>query len=118
MSHIPVFVRAGSIVPLGPVKPYADAPSDEPIQLRVYPGASGTFSLYDDAGDGFGYEKGDYSLVQLAWNDRSRTLSLAAREGSYASTPRFRIICGAAPSATRELSYTGVAVKLRLPGCR
>ena len=44
IERMPVFVRAGSIVPLGPVKPYADAPSDEPVELRVYPGASGDFA--------------------------------------------------------------------------
>nr|NUR36832.1 glycoside hydrolase family 31 protein [Sphingomonas sp.] len=96
MSHIPVFARAGSIVPIGPVKPYADAPSNEPIELRIYPGASGTFALYDDAGEGFGYEKGEFSLVKLAWNDRTRSLSLAAREGAFsgmAVNQQFKIVC-------------------------
>jgi alpha-D-xyloside xylohydrolase len=118
IERTPVFVRAGSIVPLGPVKPYADAPSAEPIELRVYPGTNGEFALYDDAGNGYGYEKGQYSLVRFAWDDRGRTFAIAAREGSYASNPRFRVVCASAPSISRELSYSGKEEKIELPGCR
>jgi alpha-D-xyloside xylohydrolase len=118
MSHIPVFARAGSIVPIGPVKPFADAPSDEPIELRVYPGANGSFALYDDAGDGFGYEKGEYSVVRLTWNDRSHALSIGSRDGTYASNARLRIVCGSAPQLTRDISYTGKAEQVRLAECR
>lgn len=122
IEHTPVFVRAGSIIPLGPVKPYADAPSGEPIELRVYPGASGAFGLYDDAGNGYGYEKGEYSLVRLSWDNRTHVLSAALREGrGYAGMPsraRFRIVCGSDAAVSSELNYTGAAVRLRLPGCR
>jgi alpha-D-xyloside xylohydrolase len=121
MSHIPVFVRAGSIVPVGPVKPYADAPSDEPVELRVYPGTNGTFALYDDAGEGFGYEKGEYSLVKLAWNARARQLSIAAREGSYPGMPptsRFMVVCGSAPAAAKTVTFSGTAMRVALPDCR
>jgi alpha-D-xyloside xylohydrolase len=121
MSHIPVFARAGSVVPIGPVKLYADAPSPEPIELRVYPGANGSFALYDDAGDGFGYEKGEYSLMRLAWNDRARSLSLAEREGAYpgmAGTQQFKIFCGSAPAAPKLVSYSGKAMTVSLAHCR
>ena len=79
IERIPVFVRGGSIVPLGPVKPYADAPSDEPTELRVYPGANGAFALYDDSGDGQGYEKGEYSLVRMSWDNSARVQPRRAR---------------------------------------
>ena len=118
IERMPVFVRAGSIVPLGPVKLYADAPSDEPIELRVYPGKSGTFALYDDAGNGYGYEKGEYSLIRLGWDDRGRVFSFQAREGSYASPSRFRVVCGGAPSISREVSYSGAAMRVPLSRCR
>jgi alpha-D-xyloside xylohydrolase len=118
IDRMPVFVRAGSIVPLGPVKSYADAPSDEPLELRVYPGANGAFALYDDAGDGYGYERGEYSLVGLNWNDRSHSLSIAAREGSYRSNPRLRIVCGSTQRVTRDVSYSGQAVQVSLADCR
>jgi alpha-D-xyloside xylohydrolase len=118
IAHIPVFVRAGSIVPLGPVKPYADAPSAEPIELRVYPGANGSFALYDDAGDGFGYEKGEYSLVKLSWDDRRRMLTLAAREGSYPGANAFKLVCASAPAITKAVSYTGRVTRVALASCR
>jgi alpha-D-xyloside xylohydrolase len=122
IERMPVFVRAGSIVPLGPVKPYADAPSDEPIELRVYPGANGAFALYDDAGNGYGYEKGEYTLVRLAWDNRVRNLTLAARQGKgypgMAAAVRYRVVCGSAPSASRDVSYAGTALKVALPDCR
>ena len=118
IEHMPVFVRAGSIVPLGPVKPYADAPSDEPTELRVYPGASGTFAFYDDSGNGYGYEKGEYSLIRLDWDDRARILSVGPREGSYASQSRFRVVCGSSPSISRDVSYSGAALRVALSGCR
>lgn len=118
LETIPVYVRAGSIVPLGPVKPYADAPSNEPIEIRVYPGADGSFSLYDDAGDGFEYTRGDYSLIRFTWNDRDGILSIAPREGRYSSNPRFRILCKSAASTAREVSYSGGAMRISLAGCR
>jgi alpha-D-xyloside xylohydrolase len=121
MSHIPVFARAGSIIPVGPVKPYADAPSDEPVELRVYPGANGSFALYDDAGNGFGYERGKYSLINIEWHDRARALRLASREGSYegmAPTIRFKVLCGSETGEGTMVTYSGRAVTVPLNGCR
>jgi alpha-D-xyloside xylohydrolase len=118
LDRIPVYARAGSIVPFGPVKPYADAPSDQPIEIRVYPGADGSFALYDDSGDGYGYTHGDYSLVRFSWSDRSRTLSIAAREGRYASDPHFKIVCRSGTAAARDVAYTGQAIRVNLPDCR
>ena len=117
LDRIPVYARAGSIVPFGPVKPYADAPSSEPVEIRVYPGADGNFALYDDSGDGYGYAHGDYSLVRFSWNDRSRTLSIAAREGHYVSNPQFKVVCRSGGGVTRDVTYTGQAMKVSLPDC-
>jgi alpha-D-xyloside xylohydrolase len=118
LDRIPVYARAGSIVPFGPVKSYADAPSDQPVEIRVYPGADGSFALYDDSGDGYGYTHGDYSLIRFSWNDRSRTLSVAAREGRYASDPRLRVVCRSGTGVTRDVGYAGQAIKVSLPNCR
>ena len=118
IDRIPAYVRAGAILPLGPVKPYADAPSDEPVEIRVYPGDDGNFTLYDDAGDGLGYQRGEFSAVRLTWKDRSRTLSIASRDGTYPLNPRLRIICGSVPQLTRDIGYTGRAVQVRLGECR
>ena len=75
LQTIPVYVRAGSILPLGPVKQYADEESDQPVVLRVYPGADAEFDLYNDAGDGYGYEHGGYGCLHLHWDGQAQKLS-------------------------------------------
>lgn len=125
LGTIPLFARAGSIVPLGPVRQYADQPSKEPIELRVYPGRDGSFVLYDDEGDGYGYEQGNYATVTLAWNDGGRKLTLGARQGAYpgmAAAQPFRVVCGAkAAGATArkaaDVTYAGREITVELPGC-
>ena len=82
LDRIPLDVRAGSILPLGPVIEYAGQATD-PIELRIYPGADGDFTLYEDGGDGYDYEQGAHSTIAMHWNDASRTLTLGARHGSY-----------------------------------
>jgi alpha-D-xyloside xylohydrolase len=82
LSELPLFVRAGSILPLGPNIQYATESAD-PVELRVYPGADATFTLYEDAGDTYAYEAGKYATVTLRWNDAERQLTIGAREGSY-----------------------------------
>jgi alpha-D-xyloside xylohydrolase len=82
LDKIPLHVRGGSILPMGPMIQYASAPSD-PIELRVYPGADGSFTLYDDEGDGYGYETGAYATIPMTWNDAAQTLTIGARTGSF-----------------------------------
>ena len=82
---IPIFVRAGSIVPMGPELQYtAEKPAD-PISLYIYPGADGEFSLYEDDGLTNAWEKGEFSLIRLHWNDQSKVLTIGKRKGSFAS---------------------------------
>jgi alpha-D-xyloside xylohydrolase len=118
VSRIPVHVRAGSILPLGPVKPYADAPSDEPLELRVYPGRDGGFTLYDDAGDGSGYRRGEYAEIPLRWDDARQALQIGTQIGRYPGMPagrRMRLVCGPAPTGRAvDVTYTGRAVQLHL----
>ncbi|HEX9201807.1 MAG TPA: DUF5110 domain-containing protein, partial [Acidobacteriaceae bacterium] len=82
LETIPLFVRAGSIVPTGPVKQYVGEPSTEPVRLTIYPGADGRFQLYDDDGLSFAYEKGAFAIVDLEWDDASKMLHYSvARDG-------------------------------------
>jgi len=122
LATLPLFIRAGSIVPLGPVKNYADAPTQEPIELRVYPGRDGSFELYDDAGDGYGYETGQRAIIPIAWSDKERRLTLGAREGTYPGMPTsfaFRVRCGAASDqgAVETVSYSGRPLTVTLKAC-
>jgi len=121
LANIPLHVRAGSILPLGPVKLYADAPSDEPTEIRVYPGADGVFELYDDESDGFGYEQGRYAIVRFAWNDQRHVVEISSRQGRFPDMPvkqRLRIVCGAGDAKSIESLYVGKAITLALPDCQ
>ena len=80
---IPVLVRAGSIVPMGPKKQWSTEKPADPIELRIYPGADGSFTLYEDAGDGYEYERGEYATIDLRWNDSTTTLIIGERKGSF-----------------------------------
>ncbi len=75
LDRIPLFVRAGSIIPMAEGLQYADQTPDKPLELRVYAGADAAFDLYGDAGNGYAYERGEYTLTPLRWNDASRTLT-------------------------------------------
>jgi alpha-D-xyloside xylohydrolase len=79
---MPIQVRAGSIIPFGPVIQYAMEDHD-PIELRVYRGANGSFTLYNDEGDNYDYESGTYATTPITWNDSTQTLTIGARQGSY-----------------------------------
>jgi alpha-D-xyloside xylohydrolase len=82
LDRIPLDVRAGSILPMGPAIEYAGQLAD-PIELRVYPGADGEFSLYEDQGDTYAYKQGAHSVIPIHWDDATRTLTIGARQGSY-----------------------------------
>lgn len=83
LHQMPLYVRAGSIVPMGPVMEYTDQFINPPIELRIYPGADASFMYYQDAGDGYGYEQGEYSRIPMQWDDESGSLTLGAREGTF-----------------------------------
>lgn len=83
LSKLPLFVRAGSIVPMGPVMQWSTQKPEDPIELRIYPGADGDFTLYEDENDSYRYEKGTYATIGLHWNDAEHTLTIGAREGSF-----------------------------------
>ena len=75
LDQIPVFVRAGSVIPLQEPGTNTDAMKDSEITLCVYPGRDGHFCLYEDAGDGYGYEEGDYCITDISWEEKDRKLT-------------------------------------------
>ena len=80
---IPLYVRAGAIIPFGPELQYTGEKPADPITLCVYAGANGTFTLYEDDGLTNGYEKGAFARIPLRWDDTSRTLHIGARTGTF-----------------------------------
>ena len=83
LDRVPMFVRAGSILPLGPEMQYVGEKTWDNLEIRVYPGADGTFTLYEDEGDSYRYEQGIYSTITFRWDDRNHTLTIANRQGNY-----------------------------------
>ena len=126
-EQIPLFMRAGSILPLGPVVQYAGEKPADPIELRIYPGADGAFTLYEDEGDGYDYEHGAYAEIPLAWKEATRTLTIGDRKGSFPGMlgkRTFRVVwvrpqhgVGMEPSdpADAVVAYDGKSVSVQAP---
>ena len=83
LEQIPLFVPAGSILPIGPVMQYASEKKADNIEIRVYPGKDGKFSLYEDEGANYNYEKGAFSTISFEYNDAEGTLTIGGRKGSF-----------------------------------
>ncbi|AHE55709.1 TIM-barrel domain-containing protein [Sphingomonas sanxanigenens] len=95
IERIPLYVRDGSILPLGAAVEHAGQDPFGPTELRVYRGADGAFTLYEDAGDGMGYTRGERSTVPIRWNEATATLTIGARQGSWKGAPKrrdFRVV--------------------------
>jgi alpha-D-xyloside xylohydrolase len=124
IDRIPLYVRAGSILPLGPEIEYAGENAGAAIELRIYPGADGNFDLYEDAGDSYDYEKGAHAVIPIRWNDGEGKLTIGARVGSFLTMMKkrsFHIVLvgenhGAGPlefaAFDREIQYSGEAVSV------
>jgi alpha-D-xyloside xylohydrolase len=95
IDKLPLFVRAGAIVPMGPEKEWSSEKPEDPIELRIYPGADGDFTLYEDENDGYNYEKGVYATIPFHWDDAKQTLTIGERKGSFPgmlAERRFQIV--------------------------
>jgi alpha-glucosidase (family GH31 glycosyl hydrolase) len=88
LETLPLYVRAGSILPLGPVKQYVDEKIDDPLTIRVYPGADTSFLLYEDDGISFDYRKGHWKGIEMTWDEKHRTLELKLAPGSRMESPQ------------------------------
>jgi alpha-D-xyloside xylohydrolase len=83
LERLPLYVRAGSILPLGPDEEWSTEKPEDPIELRIYSGADGDFTLYEDENDTYDYEKGAYATISLHWDDASHTLTIGGRKGQF-----------------------------------
>ena len=114
-DRVPMFVRAGSIVPLGAEMQYVGEKPWDSLELRVYPGADGSFTLYEDQGDGYDYERGVCSTILFQWNDRTRTLTLGERQGSYPGMLQQRQFTIVLPDGRQQqVSYDGTRKQIVL----
>ena len=112
-DRVPMFVRAGSILPLGPEMQYVGEKAWDNLELRVYPGADGRFVLYEDEGDNYNYEKGAYSTITLQWNDKKHTLTIGARKGEYPGMLQTRTFTVVWPDGTtKTVNYQGQEINI------
>ena len=115
IDRVPMFVRAGSILPLGPEMQYVGEKSWDNLELRIYPGANGEFVLYEDEGDNYNYEKGIFSTITFQWNDRSHTLTIGDRKGEYPGMLTSRNFTVVLPNGTKQtVSYNGSKTEVKL----
>jgi len=121
-----VHVRAGAIIPAGPEIQYTDEKPADPITLYVYDGADGAFTLYEDDGLTYGYERGQFARIPLHWNDATKTLTIGKREGTFAGMAAqrtFDVVFVAkdkavgfsfTPKADKSVKYDGNAVDVKM----
>jgi len=123
---IPLYIKAGSILPWGPSVQYATEKKWDNLEIRVYAGANGEFTLYEDENDNYNYEKGVNSTITLKWNDQNKTLTFGERKGSFKGmlkTRTFKVVLvsttvgiGVNPALkyTKTVKYTGKKIDVKL----
>lgn len=114
LDRIPLFVRAGSILPLETGLTYAQQETGLPLEIRIYPGADSVFRLYEDAGEGYEYESGEYQWISLEWKEETRVLRIGACSQSFPQGMRGRRCRVTLQDTEREFLYTGEAVEISL----
>lgn len=115
LETMPLHVRAGAIIPMGPVKQYVDEPVDAPLSVTIHPGADGAFTLYEDDGRSFAHKQGDWMRVTMTWNDAARRFRMALAPGSRLRPPSPRQIeVRVAGGGAERLTFAGKPVELRL----
>lgn len=125
LDKIPLFVKAGSIIPMGNIIQYTVEKSADTLEIRVYKGADAKFELYEDEGDNYNYEKGRYTIVSFNWNEKSQSLTISDRKGNYTGSLAKRIFNVVVVSENKgsgihsnsigeKVNYTGTKVVIKL----
>lgn len=115
LGRIPLFVRAGSVVPVGPDVQYSGEKAWDNLTVCIYPGADGNFTLYEDEFDNYNYEKGAYTEIPMTWDDSKRTLTIGSRKGGYTGMlAKRQFVVKTADGKERTVTYTGKKVHVKL----
>jgi alpha-glucosidase len=114
LDMIPAYVRAGTILPLGPIMQSTSLGVEDPLEVRVYPGADAAFTLYEDDGDTYAYQKGAASRIPMKWNEQTRILTIGARSGSFPTMLTIRHITIVLPGvAGKSVVYSGRPIRIQ-----
>jgi alpha-glucosidase (family GH31 glycosyl hydrolase) len=114
LETMPLYVRAGSILPLGPVKQHTGEQSTGPLSISIYPGQDGSFLLYEDDGKSFDYRNGDWMGIKMLWNDSRRVLTLRLAAGAKMLPPLSRNIEVTMNETRRNVEFSGELVEIQL----
>jgi alpha-D-xyloside xylohydrolase len=126
LDIMPLYVKAGSVLPIGPKVQYAAEKKWDNLEIRVYEGANGEFTLYEDENDNYNYEKGKYSTITFSWNNTKRELTIGDRKGDFAgmlAERKFNIVLvdknkgiGMQPTTVADnvAAYSGKRIVIRL----
>jgi hypothetical protein len=110
---MPLFVRAGTILPLGPVKQHTDEKTDRPLSISIYPGADASTLVYEDDGRSFNYRNGEWMGIRLRWNDVQRVLMLSLAPGSRMLPPLRRNIEVNLLQSEKRIVFDGGPIEVR-----
>jgi alpha-D-xyloside xylohydrolase len=124
LDKIPLFVKAGSIIPMGKFIQYTGQKLLDTLEIRIYKGADGRFDLYEDEGDSYNYEKGNYTVIPFNWDEKRQTLTIRDKQGYYSGNLTKRILnvifvnesegLGIAPAGVKkEIVYIGKETKIK-----
>ena len=118
IDEIPLFIKAGSILPFGPKVQFSTEKKWDDLEIRVYPGANAEFTLYEDENDNYNYEKGVYSTISFTWNDTKKSLTVNERKGSFPgmlTERKFKVvIVSDSQKFVKEVIYKGTKVSVKL----
>jgi alpha-D-xyloside xylohydrolase len=123
---LPLYIKAGSVIPMGPVVEYATQKANKAIELRIYPGANGQFTMYEDENENYNYEKGQYATFTFKWNDKLQQLNISATKGHFPGMLKqrtFNIVMvkdghgagpGVANAPDKSVGYSGKALTVKM----
>ncbi|MDE6290095.1 MAG: glycoside hydrolase family 31 protein, partial [Muribaculaceae bacterium] len=114
INRLPLFVKAGSIIPTTEVVEYSAASVGKPLAIDIYPGKDATFTLYDDAGDSYDFEKGEYTRIRMDWDDNKGILTIFDAEGSYPEAPATREMTIRKGDKSNTITYKGKNTKVKI----
>lgn len=114
LATIPLYVRAGAVLPMGPVRQYVDEPSDAPLELAVFSGRDSAAAYYEDDGVSFDFARGDFLRLNLAWNDASRKLAVSLARGAKPRPPWPRKFSVAAGADSRQFEFSGKPISVSI----
>jgi len=115
IAEVPMFMRAGSIIPLAPEMEYTGEKKWDNLEIRLYPGANGNFTLYEDEGDNYNYEKGMYATINFHWDDANKILTIGKQEGNYPGIIKERQFDIVTPNGKKyHINYDGSEIKAHI----